>query len=198
MREARVMNWTPEAKAMLRKLWHDGLTTSAIGEKLGCTKNCVVGMRNRMDLPARKNAIVSGHPGHAAAKARRAANIRTAGEMVQAGQSAAEVAAALDVHVDTARMFIRESGVAGARNGARRRAMPIRRLEPAPAPVAHPALRYGTEGCRWPIGEPRKPGFRFCCAPAVLGKPYCTEHAARAYVQVTVPSVALAPRRWVA
>lgn len=194
------MDWTPEAKATLRKLWDEGLSASQIGEKLGCNKNQVIGMRNRMALPARKNAIVGGHPGHAAARARRAANIRTAGEMVQAGQSAAEVAAALDVHIDTARMFIRESGVTRAA-GARRRAMPVRRLEPdaPPAPTApHPALRYGTEGCRWPHGEPRKPGFRFCCAPAVLGKPYCVEHAAKAYTAATVPIMALAPRRWVA
>jgi GcrA cell cycle regulator len=38
------------------------------------------------------------------------------------------------------------------------------------------------DGCRWPIGEVGKPGFHFCCVPAVIpGKPYCAEHCAKAY-----------------
>lgn len=36
--------------------------------------------------------------------------------------------------------------------------------------------------CRWPIGDPRSPDFRFCGATAERGKPYCREHMARAYI----------------
>ncbi|MGC2854322.1 GcrA family cell cycle regulator [Novispirillum sp. DQ9] len=36
--------------------------------------------------------------------------------------------------------------------------------------------------CRWPIGDPREPGFHFCGAPSLAGKPYCAEHSAIAYV----------------
>ncbi|MDW8442977.1 MAG: GcrA family cell cycle regulator [Acetobacteraceae bacterium] len=73
--------------------------------------------------------------------------------------------------------------------------------EPRPAPVQaateprrHPApvvpmpraepLRTGNATCCWPIGDPGSPGFRFCGAPALIGKPYCAEHAAIAYVRV--------------
>lgn len=35
--------------------------------------------------------------------------------------------------------------------------------------------------CRWPEGHPGEPGFHFCCKPVLPGKPYCGEHAARAY-----------------
>ncbi len=41
-----------------------------------------------------------------------------------------------------------------------------------------------TTPCCWPIGEPGKPSFRFCNAPAAASKPYCEEHAAIAYVRV--------------
>ncbi len=35
--------------------------------------------------------------------------------------------------------------------------------------------------CRWPIGDPRQPGFYFCGKQAMPGLPYCAEHAAKAY-----------------
>jgi len=30
--------------------------------------------------------------------------------------------------------------------------------------------------CRWPIGDPREPDFRFCGAPQLPGRPYCDHH----------------------
>jgi len=36
--------------------------------------------------------------------------------------------------------------------------------------------------CCWPIGDPGSTNFRFCELPALPGKPYCQEHATRAYV----------------
>jgi GcrA cell cycle regulator len=35
--------------------------------------------------------------------------------------------------------------------------------------------------CKWPIGDPGKPGFRFCCASRAGAGPYCPEHEKRAY-----------------
>lgn len=35
--------------------------------------------------------------------------------------------------------------------------------------------------CRWPIGDPKLPGFGFCGAAKTEGLPYCAGHAARAY-----------------
>jgi GcrA cell cycle regulator len=34
------------------------------------------------------------------------------------------------------------------------------------------------------VGEPGKPGFHFCDASAVAGKPYCAAHAQLAYVKI--------------
>lgn len=38
--------------------------------------------------------------------------------------------------------------------------------------------------CCWPIGDPGTPGFHFCGAKPLPGKPYCAEHAALAYVKL--------------
>uniref|UniRef100_UPI003F725F3E GcrA family cell cycle regulator n=1 Tax=Falsiroseomonas sp. TaxID=2870721 RepID=UPI003F725F3E len=60
---------------------------------------------------------------------------------------------------------------------------------PAPLPAPQPSVvrafpRLGSaRSCCWPIGEPGTPDFRFCSAEATPGKPYCTQHAAVAYVK---------------
>ena len=35
--------------------------------------------------------------------------------------------------------------------------------------------------CRWPMGDPTSPEFRFCGGRAITGLPYCTHHAQIAY-----------------
>lgn len=55
---------------------------------------------------------------------------------------------------------------------------------PAPRSVASskPQLAdVGPHECRFPIGDPKDPGFHFCGKPAVAGKPYCAAHCAVAY-----------------
>ena len=55
--------------------------------------------------------------------------------------------------------------------------------EPAIAEERDPAVTGG-KPCCWPIGHPGTFGFRFCEAAALIGKPYCPEHAELAYVQI--------------
>jgi GcrA cell cycle regulator len=66
-------------------------------------------------------------------------------------------------------------------------------LAPRPSPVKYtgqprrrPAMKVvETPGptCSWPHGHPGEKGFHFCGARTSGGKPYCTEHAALAYVR---------------
>ena len=35
--------------------------------------------------------------------------------------------------------------------------------------------------CQFPIGDPQDEDFHFCGEPTVTGRPYCSEHMARAY-----------------
>ncbi|WP_408874049.1 GcrA family cell cycle regulator [Gluconobacter roseus] len=79
---------------------------------------------------------------------------------------------------------------------ARRERVATPKPEPRVAPVPRPAMppRFSTAGidrptrrgpsCCWPIGDPGTPGFHFCGATPLPGKPYCAEHAAIAYVKI--------------
>ena len=42
-------------------------------------------------------------------------------------------------------------------------------------------LQLDSGACRWPVGDPSARDFFFCGAMALVGKPYCAEHCARAY-----------------
>lgn len=57
-------------------------------------------------------------------------------------------------------------------------------LRPLLRPLtADTAPRRGPSCC-WPNGDPGTPGFHFCGAKPVPGKPYCAEHCAVAYVKL--------------
>ena len=43
-------------------------------------------------------------------------------------------------------------------------------------PAALSLLQLGPRACRWPIGEPADPGFRFCSVPRLSRGPYCAVH----------------------
>ena len=49
--------WTPTRISILIALWNEGLTTSAMGVRLGVTKNAVVGKIHRLGLPKRGSPI---------------------------------------------------------------------------------------------------------------------------------------------
>jgi GcrA cell cycle regulator len=59
-------------------------------------------------------------------------------------------------------------------------------LTPRPSPLKRPPTRRVVSttapSCTWPLGHPGEAGFHFCGKRPVSGKPYCTEHAAMAYV----------------
>jgi len=69
-------------------------------------------------------------------------------------------------------------------------------LAPRPAPVAPIEAEETVRGhapstprrrglaCCWPLGDPGTKQFRFCGADPVANKPYCSEHAALAYVKL--------------
>jgi GcrA cell cycle regulator len=59
-------------------------------------------------------------------------------------------------------------------------------LKPRPSPLKRPPTRrvvgIAPPSCTWPVGHPGESGFHFCGKRPMQGKPYCTEHAAMAYV----------------
>lgn len=62
----------------------------------------------------------------------------------------------------------------------------------SPALVRHVTLlELENWMCRFPIGEPRSPAFRYCGAEAIRGESYCPACRARAYTRVGMSETAL-------
>jgi GcrA cell cycle regulator len=62
---------------------------------------------------------------------------------------------------------------------------------PSPEPSDRPVVALMDLGlcmCRWPIGDPRDPGFGFCGVRTAEGRPYCLRHEAVAYDQKPHPT----------
>jgi len=151
------MDWTAEAIERLRALWAEGHSTAEIGRRMGISKNAVVGKAHRLNLSARPSPI------------RRDATPRPA----------------------PAPRPVRQAPMPMQRLVAVQPPRPAPAPPPAPVAAAAPVLRsfpaarprLGARSCCWPLGEPGTPGFHFCGAEPMAGKPYCTEHAALAYVK---------------
>jgi GcrA cell cycle regulator len=158
------MEWNEEAIVRLRALWSEGHSTAEIGRRLGVSKNAVVGKAHRLDLPARPSPIRRDGNGGGA---RRPPPRRVAGPTLPPLSStvlpAVEPASPIQRPAVTQRAPL---------------APPPPRVQAAPRPFAR------TVACCWPIGEPGTKSFRFCDAQAIVGKPYCDEHAQLAYVKV--------------
>jgi GcrA cell cycle regulator len=152
------MDWTEEAIATLRQLWAEGHSTAEIGRRMGISKNAVVGKAHRLNLAARPSPIRR-VPGQAPAP--RAPRLAPRPAMPRPMPMLPVVRAPL---------------------GERPQPLAPRPAQAPPQPRPAP-LRLGNSTCCWPIGEPGKPGFRFCTAANIAGKPYCEEHAALAYVR---------------
>ncbi len=159
------MEWNEETIARLQTLWAEGLSTAEIGRRMGISKNAVVGKAHRLNLQARPSPIRREAAGSAP---RPAPARRVTGPTLPPLEAAAPVAAP----AAPAPPVVSAKPAAPA---------------PRPAPVAvRPAPYRPTRlsTCCWPIGEPGTKSFRFCDADSTTGKPYCSEHAALAYVKV--------------
>lgn len=53
-------------------------------------------------------------------------------------------------------------------------------VEPAPEAGTADIVSVGAHACRWPLGDPKAPGFRLCGRRAERGA-YCAAHGALAY-----------------
>jgi len=148
--------WPLERVARLRSLAEQGLSSTAIGIWLGCSKNAVVGKCHRLDIELLHTNFGGGSSGPRIPLAGRPLVVRH------------------DPVVDGATL----PPLASARKTPKPEQAPK-----VPTPPVQPLLpRYGKGAvCQWPIGEPGTRGFRFCEKPAVSGRPYCAECSRLAY-----------------
>ncbi len=152
------MSWTDERVELLRKLWLDGLSASQIAGELahGITRNAVIGKVHRLGLSGRVKAQAPAAPRQRTARAVPRSTPRPATPL-----SRGNLAVAF---------------------------RPMEAPDPMPAEevvipmsdmVTIMELREGM--CRWPVGDPTTPEFRFCGSKGATVGPYCNHHARIAY-----------------
>jgi hypothetical protein len=61
----------------------------------------------------------------------------------------------------------------------------LREERPPERTTAEKVFALALNACRYPIGDPQRPDFRFCGCPSVAGKPYCARHFSMAYAPIT-------------
>ncbi|MDE7548121.1 GcrA family cell cycle regulator [Acetobacter fabarum] len=198
------MEWSEEIIAQLKDLWAEGLSTAEIGRRLSITKNAVVGKAHRLGLPPRPSPIRrnGSKPKVAADKAEQLTPTPLATEtpasraaapspspVVHAAQPIATTAPAPVVEQSPAPATAAEPGGVDDKAARKEKAAPVARTSVKPKTLLRsisdpePQKRRGPSCC-WPIGDPGTPGFHFCGATPIPGKPYCEEHAQIAYVRL--------------
>ncbi|MEF3366335.1 GcrA family cell cycle regulator [Methylocystis sp. 9N] len=153
------MSWTDERVELLRKLWTDGLSASQVAAELGpgITRNAVIGKIHRLGLAERAKTAAAPRP--RAAKPPRQNQARMNGAPTHGN-----LALAFAPHALAAPRVAREEEV----------------VIPISERVTLMELRESM--CRWPMGDPTTPEFRFCGGKATVGGgPYCGYHARVAY-----------------
>ncbi len=147
--------WTEERVELLRKLWLGQVSASLIARELGgISRSAVIGKIHRLGLCGRGKPTLSVKP----QRKPRAAGRRTY-RPVTIGNTALKMKPDAR-HEHEAAM-----------------------LEPIAVPIAKMlTIETLTERtCKWPIGDPREGGFRFCGHDSLEGAPYCPYHTGVAY-----------------
>lgn len=155
------MSWTQERVDLLRKLWLEGLSAAQVAAELGAgvTRNAVIGKIHRLGLAERGKPATAPRP--RAPRASRNPASESAARMPMVMGNVALAAAprpvALRVEVPQEDVVVQLS-----------------------QRVTLMELREST--CRWPLGDPTTPDFRFCGANSNAGEgPYCRHHSNIAY-----------------
>lgn len=201
--------WPEADLATLRRLWVvEKKTSGQIAEIMGRTKNAIVGKVHRLNLdarpsPIRNRGVLDGYIADTAFVARFT-------EAWTSDMTRDAVAAKVGLDRERAYALAKKLNLPmPTQRGAPTVTLPPlrswRRLPPpnvdrpagearqrlaltaSIARIAPPVERrpVGKRGeCQWPIGEPGRAGFRFCCTESVPGKPYCPDHARVAFVKV--------------
>ena len=160
------MSWTDERVELLRQHWMEGKSASQIASLLGhgLTRNAVIGKVHRLGLAGRAKA-----PSSAGAHCRQPSASSQLHRV--ASPRASSVVAQRAIRGATA-LALAPMTVAEARPEA------IENVVPMSLRVTIVDLKEAM--CRWPLGDPTNPDFRYCGSPALSG-PYCAHHGALAY-----------------
>lgn len=163
------MSWNDERVDLLSKMWLEGRSASQIATELGggVTRNAVIGKVHRLGLSGRATKVA----------APVTANDGTAETVVRlrpkpSGKVDDRAAAPLDDLVPATVAPV-SSVLASRQGGGKDVVIPISDR------VTIMDLRDTM--CRWPIGDPTNPEFRYCGSRSGPLGPYCSEHARLAF-----------------
>lgn len=159
------MKWPPDMIERARQLWEAGHSASEIAADLGhgLSRNAVTGKLHRL-------GIVRGHSNNRSEATSLRLKIRRRREkppapapVVMRKRLARTPASPKVFH------YILEFDQ-----------RPMRELSPDDIPLAQrkQLLDLRANDCRWPYGDPGKPGFFFCGGETIVGHSYCATHHA--------------------
>ncbi|MGE0109193.1 MAG: GcrA family cell cycle regulator [Bdellovibrionales bacterium] len=164
------MAWTEQQVQTLKKMWGNGYSASDIAKNLGngVTRNAVIGKAHRLKLSA--GATVRSMPQPPS---------KNTGTPIT------------KIKKVSAKKCINFHSIAPVQQKTNEL---VERIQRQPLPRISdvvkrtegiPVTKAGEHHCRWPIGDPRSPDFRFCGCKTVDGLPYCVDHARIAYQTVS-------------
>jgi GcrA cell cycle regulator len=159
------MSWTDERVEQLRQHWIEGKSASQIALLLGhgLTRNAVIGKVHRLGLAGRaKSPSSSGS--HSRPSSQQSARRAAAPRAAPVSPRMVRGATALAVEPQTA---------AAAEPQAFEGVV-------LPMSLRVTIIELKEAMCRWPLGDPASPDFRYCGSPTANG-PYCAYHGRLAY-----------------
>lgn len=166
-----------------------GRTAAATAEELGegCTRNMVIGAWNRLGLRSATSPVpfTAEEENHLIALARAGKPCAViARELGRSGKTVWNKAKAMGInlarqgraavfqHLAPKELKVRKREAKATTRAAERRADII-----LPGMRMLPLTGLTATTCRWPVGDPKEPGFAFCGIPCPSGRPYCDDHA---------------------
>lgn len=187
------MGWTDERVALLTRLWNEGFSASQIATQLGgVTRNAVIGKVHRLKLEGRVK-IPAAAPETASSHAGETVAVEAVAEM--------EMPARVLSMPSAVRPMARPVGgtLGGTQGAAALKLDPGVDLEivfaaPEPqrvmgevVPISRnlTLVQLSDRTCKWPLGDPLLPDFRFCGNHSNDVSPYCAYHARLAFQPVS-------------
>ncbi len=160
------MSWTDERVEQLRQLWGEGKSASNIASLLGhgLTRNAIIGKVHRLGLAGRAKSPGSSAsrsrppPSHPGAHRVAAPRVNSVARRIVRGATALAIQPQTAAEVEPEAF---ESVV-------------------LPMSLRVTIIELKEAMCRWPLGDPASPDFRYCGSPVAAG-PYCAHHGRLAY-----------------
>lgn len=186
------MSWTDDRVEILKKMWAEGNSASAIAKELGgVTRNAVIGKVHRLGLSNRAttktaSTTSSSSTEKTAPKASSKASAKAKAETPPKAAETKEAPTAAVVQIAPIPPR-RPVGIPGqplppqpTSNEINPETLAnIAEFEKSAKKISLMQLTERT--CKWPIGDPATDEFWFCGHPCAAGKPYCEQHVSIAF-----------------